>query len=1124
MRQFTPVISDKEMKIFLALYRHMLTARTIDIFEEDLTSRGEAFFSVSGAGHEGTAVLQCHLQEQDWLHCHYRDKALMLARGISPLMFFRSVLCKATSHSNGRQMSAHISDPALRVLSIVGPVGNNALQAAGIAAAIKCEPTNPIVLCCMGDGTTQQGEVLEAIGEVVRRELPVLFVVEDNEFSISMKTVGKTFYSNNNGRPKSFYSLPLHYVDGWNVFNSYQAIDHIIHNVRLNRQPGLVIFRVKRLTNHTTADHQLLYRSADDVETSKRLYDPLTIFRQNLREVGVAEEELRHLDQVVQQEVQDACEQALHEADPDPVFTAKKPIPRELTDEAREYKGKPNGYRLTMREALREVLASRLRTDPRVCLYGEDIEDPKGDVFGVTQGLSAQWPGRVHNSPLAEATIIGTSIGQALVGKRPVAFLQFADFLPLAFNQIVSELGSMYWRTNGGWECPVIVMITCGGYRPGLGPFHAQTFDSISAHVPGLDVMMPSTAGDAAGLLNAAFDSGRPTLFFYPKSGLNDPRHTTSADIQCHRVGIGKACVVRKGTDLTLVAWGNCVSLCLKVAKTVSSVDLQVEVIDLRCLSPWDTQTVLSSVQKTNRLIVVHEDNRTCGFGAEVLATVAELCPHPVTMRRVTRADTYVPCNFANQLAVLPSFTALIATVAEILSLDLQWIQPLEVEEDLYVVEAFGPSPSDEELTVLEWKVKEGDHVDRDQLVVELEASKAIAEIAAPVEGQVVALLIPEGGVVNVGSPLLHIRTHGQPTRKKPPPKEVYGTPVLTKKLKFPPKLLPRPVPQTFHGLKATDVLLSRVCAATGCRSITNQDLIGASSNLTSSDIVQRTGIEQRNWVGDGETALTLALDAIRKLLSQEGLRLEELDAIICSTGTPFQVTPSMACQLLSHLAPIDHALTIQAFDVNAACSGYLYALQIAYDFLQAQPKSKALVVTTEVLSPLLNPADFSTRILFGDAASATLLKTNRGDDPSGTKLRRPLLWARGDSNLSICVPTSSKDQHISMNGKKIFSEAVKAMAYSLERCCQENDMGLEDLALVIPHQANQRILDAVGRRLGLSSEKIYSNIQRMGNTSSSSIPICLSECLVDQPLEAKIGLCAFGGGFTFGAVLIEKF
>ncbi|MCH7725418.1 MAG: hypothetical protein IH991_02890 [Planctomycetes bacterium] len=682
----------------LDLYRVMLTARQIDKLELELTNRGEAFFHVSGAGHEASVALLPHLIADDYLHCHYRDKALLLGRGITPRAFFDALYCK---HSRGRQMSAHMCDRKLNIASLVGPVGNNALQAAGIAKAIKGQASRPFVFCSVGDGTTQEGEFLEAVAEATRCELPVLFFVEDNRWAISTFTPKQTFYSLPDRNPDEFYGLPIHRVDGRYLVSAEQQLGLIVAEMRRSRRPALVVFEVERLTSHTNADDQSIYREEADIQKSCETGDPILHLESYLLENGFHTAKLTEIRRQVEAEVAEAESQSAAGPEPVALTTAKQSLPVDLTHPSREVRGDDAGE-LTMREAMREVLRNHLANDPRVTLYGQDIEDPKGDVFGVTKGLSDQFGSRVKNSPIAEATIVGVSIGRALVGERPVCFLQFADFLPLAYNQIVSELGSIHWRTDGNWTAPVIVMIACGGYRPGLGPFHAQTFESIAAHTPGIDVFMPSTATDATGLLNAAFKSGRPTLFFYPKSCLNDPTQTTSANLNEQFVPIGPARKVQAGRDITFVSWGNTVRLCQQAADELEKVGVDSEIIDLRSLSPWDSHAVLASAEKTAHLIVVHEDNHTCGIGAEVLATVAEKTRVPVALRRVTRADTYIPCNFANQIDVLPSFKRVLTTAAELLDLELTWIPPKEEEAGVAYVEAIGSGPSDETVEIVE--------------------------------------------------------------------------------------------------------------------------------------------------------------------------------------------------------------------------------------------------------------------------------------------------------------------------------------------------------------------------------------------------------------------------------------
>ena len=323
-----------------------------------------------------------------------------------------------------------------------------------------------------------------------------------------------------------------------------------------------------------------------------------------------------------------------------------------------------------------------------------------------------------------------------MVGERPVAFLQFADFLPVAYNQIHSELGSLWWRSAGTFSCPVILLVACGGYRAGLGPFHAQTMEAIAAHVPGIDVFMPSDAADAAGLLNAAFESARPTILFYPKALLNDRDRSTSGSAADHQVPIGRARRARRGDDLTVVAWGATVPIAERVADAIAGqVGLTTDVIDLRSLSPWDRDLVRDSCRRTGRLLVVHEDNRTGGLGGEVVADVAEAVGASVRCRRVTRPDTYIPTNFAAQLEILPSFRRTLTTAAELLDLELSWEDDRPDGGSTTIVEARGPSPADEAVTVLRWATEPGRTVRAGEVVAELVADKAVFDFVAPLDG-----------------------------------------------------------------------------------------------------------------------------------------------------------------------------------------------------------------------------------------------------------------------------------------------------------------------------------------------------------------------------------------------------
>ena len=1098
----------------LSLYRFLVQARYIDHVEKELTNRGEAFFHLSGAGHEAMAALAPHLTADDWLHCHYRDRALLLARGVSARSCFDNLFCNDRAAGRGRRMSPFMSDPALHILSMVTPTANNALQAVGVAAAVKSRPGKPIVYCGVGDGTTQQGEFLEAIAEAVREELPVLFVIQDNQWAISTPTVGRTFFSLPNGPGETFYGLPIHQVDGRDGETAFHAFSAIVTQVRETRGPAVVIFRVERLASHTNADDQTIYRTAEDLARAEQESDPIRIAEAKLLKSGMTQADLTVIQSQVKDQIAAAEAEAMVGETPLPMMSAKQNLPVELTHPSRSRGGSSSGTPVTMKDALRNVLLHHLREDERVTLFGEDIEDPKGDVFGITRGLSTQFPGRVMNSPLSESTIIGSSIGRALAGERPVAFLQFADFMPHAYNQIVNELATIYWRSDGRWTAPVIVMIACGGYRAGLGPYHAQTYESVLAHTPGLDVFMPSTAEDAAGLLNAAFKSERPTMMLYPKSCLNDPLNTTSPDVDKLLAPIGTARKARTGRDITLIGWGNTTSLCLRAGEALDQVGIETEVIDLRCISPWDEAMVLASAEKTARVIVAHEDNLSCGMGAEIVATIAEKTPLPVAVKRITRPDAFVPCNFSNQLEVLPSFKSILTAAAEMLDLKLDWIAPPPQEAGVCTIEAIGSGPSDETVDVLEIRVQVGELIQRGDVVATVEATKSVFDITSPEDGTVEEVFASEGQTVAVGESLVRLLMEERSQRARPVTQEQSGTPVLVRDK----SASTFKIPHMTMEKKSLKVGLSQISVVTGSRIVTNEELLVRHAGMTPGDIVRRTGIERRNWAQDEEDAVNMAVAASWKLLDQERLIVDDLDLVICSTTTPTSVTPSMACRVLNGLSIGDSEPMIQAYDISAACSGYLYALQAGYDFLQSTPEGRVMVVTAEVLSPLLDMNDFDTAILFGDATTATLLYGDSHFDRSVASLHRPDLSAKGEDGSTLTVPLLN-DGYIQMKGTRVFSEAVRAMISSLTRACDQDGITMDDLKMVVPHQANQRIIDAIQSRI---KTQVFSNIRNYGNTSSSSIPLCLHDLLPEAKTGDRFGLCAFGGGFTFGAGIIE--
>jgi len=1097
----------------LATYRPMVASRYTDQLQSAAAQRGEVFFYIPSSGHEAAAALAPHLIAADWLHLHYRDRALAYARGVTYESAFHGLFGKAESCSAGRRMPGFPNARSLNIMSTPTLVGANVLQAVGVASTIKGDEGNPFVLVSLGDGATQQGAFYEAVAEAVRSNLPVLFLVEDNRFALSTPTQGNTFYSLPGGDADTFYGLPIQRIDGSDPVPTLGKFGEIVSNLRKTRGPQIVVFNVERLTSHTNADDQSVYRTEKELREIQLNADPCANLRASLLESGVAEEQLKAIENEVQEQIDAAFHTARKGTAPKPVFDAKKPLPAPRE----EYTGTTDNRELSMLEAMRETLKARLSKDRKTTLLGQDIEDPKGDVFGLTRGLSQAFPDQITNAALAEDTILGVSTGQALAGGHPVAFMQFADFLPVAYNQILSEIGAMHWRTNGQWESPVLIMSISGAYRPGLGPYHAQTMEAICAHIPGVDVFMPSTAADAAGLLNAIAESGRPSVFLFPKSLINDRTNTTSADVEKHYVPIGKARIARTGQDITLIGWGGTMPICERTAEALFEVGVNAEVIDLRTIFPWDEETVLASAQKTGKLVVVHEDNQTCGMGAEIAAAIAEK-DNAIQIARVVRPDTYIPYDFSCQIAVLPSFKRTLEKCCEMLDVDLHWEKPVEEEAGTVTVKAIGSSPSDETITVTSFSVAVGDTVAEGDLLASVEADKATMDISAPVGGTLSEILLEEGETVQVGTPMLRIASN-EAAQLKPLTKEDPGTPIMEKK-----RIAEATAPQA-SSLKpqASSIYISNIATVFGSRHLTNDELLQGHGEWDSDAIRKRTGIENRYWIDGDETVLTLAVQAARDLLEKENLHISDIGAIICSTGTPLAMTPSLACSVLHELSPGKGEVLMQAHDVNAACSGYMYALQSAYDFLSNAPEKKVLVITAETLSPMVNHDDQKTMALFGDAATASLVSCEQRGGNIGVKLNRPFLSATGVEKKVLYVPNMGSGEVIEMEGLTVFKLAVRKMIDVLDGACKESGLSVDQLDMIVPHQANERIIEAIRKTIHCPPEKMFNHIRKYGNTSSNTIPIALTELVPTLGSGARVGLTAFGGGFTFGAAVIEK-
>jgi 2-oxoisovalerate dehydrogenase E1 component len=584
-------------------------------------------------------------------------------------------------------------------------------------------------------------------------------------------------------------------------------------------------------------------------------------------------------------------------------------------------------------------------------------------------------------------------------------------------------------------------------------------------------------------------------------------------------VPIGRARIARTGGDITLVSWGGSMPVCERTAEALAETGINAEIIDLRTIFPWDEETVLSSAKKTGKLVIVHEDNQTAGMGGEIAATIAERAGEAVQVARVVRPDTYIPYDYSCQIEVLPSYRRTLEKCCELLEIDIHWDKPVEEEAGIITVKAIGSSPSDETITIASLTVCSGDPIAEGDLIASVEADKAAMDITSPVSGTIAELLAEEGDVLQVGTPMVKIASD-EAAQLKPLTKEDPGTPVMVRRRAA--EALPA-VSSNAKLQTANSIYISNICTVLGSRHLTNDELLQGHGEWDSEAIRKRTGIENRYWIDGDENVLSLAVKATRDLLEKENLHISDIGAIICSTGTPLAMTPSLACSVLHELSPEKGEVLMQAHDVNAACSGYIYALQSAFDFLSNAPDQKVIVITAETLSPMVNHDDQKTMALFGDAATASLVSCETRPGDIGVKLNRPVLSATGVEPKVLYVPNMGSGEVIEMEGLTVFKLAVRKMIDMLDQACRDRGVTVEDLQKIVPHQANERIIEAIRKTIKCPPEKMFNHIRKYGNTSSNTIPIALAELVPQLDAETLIGLTAFGGGFTFGAAVVEK-
>jgi 2-oxoisovalerate dehydrogenase E1 component len=692
----------------IRIYRTMFLSRRLDDREIQLKRQNKIYFQISSAGHEAVTTVAALLLKPgvDWIYPYYRDRALCLALGVTPLeTLLQAVGAKDDPASGGRQMPSHWGHAGWNIVSKSSCTGTQFVQAVGAAESTLYYQDHPkalaqakkaplgnhvtqqrdeIVYVSSGDGATSEGEFWESLNTACAKKLPLFYLIEDNGYAISVPIEVQTAGGSISKLVKGFPGLHIAECDGTDPLESYAVCKEAIDYCRERRGPALVHAHVTRPYSHSLSDDEKLYKSSDERDEEARR-DPIAKFALYLVREGVLDQkEIEALEASVDREVREAGDQALAAEEPsiESITTDIYSPDVDPTTSAFDAEPQFHGAPKTMVEMVSATLMDEMSRDDRITVFGEDVADAsredhlkhvkgKGGVFKATAGLQRKYGAdRVFNTPLAEASIVGRAIGMATRGLKPVAEIQFFDYIWPAMMQIRDELCVMRWRSGGNFKSPAVIRVAIGGYLTGGAVYHSQSGESIFTHCPGLRVVMPSTALDVAGLLRTAIRCDDPVMFLEHKHLYRQPYNRSEYPGPDYTVPFGKARLVKEGTDVSIITFGALVHRAEVAAAQLGREGISAEIIDLRSLSPYDWPAIAATVSKTHRVIVAYEDMLSWGYGAEIAARIADELFHELDapVKRVAAMDTF--CAYQPKLedVILPQTHHITAVVKHLLA------------------------------------------------------------------------------------------------------------------------------------------------------------------------------------------------------------------------------------------------------------------------------------------------------------------------------------------------------------------------------------------------------------------------------------------------------------------------